>query len=83
MASLVAEEVAVPILEKLGLSGIAPSMIPKQSALFGTSIMIIAIIIILIGILIFSVKKSKTPGIMILFVGFLLGAGGLYLAHSS
>jgi hypothetical protein len=65
-----------------------PMEIGKQLAPHtGTFLMIpfvaFAILFIIIGIIVFSVSKSKTPGIMLMMLGFLLGGGAFLMMVKS
>jgi hypothetical protein len=65
-----------------------PMEFAKQLAPHAPTIMMfpfigLAILLILIGIITFSVSRSKTPGIMLFVVGLLLGGGAFTVMRST
>ena len=67
-----APEAVVPLEVGKGLATHAPTILMSFFAGF-------AIILILIGIIVFSTAKSKTPGVLLLMLGLLVGGGAAFV----
>lgn len=73
---MAAPEVGVPL-------EIAKQLAPQAPTIMMFPFIGLAILLILIGIAVFSTSKSKTPGIMLLLVGLLIGGGAFVIMRTN
>jgi len=71
-----APEVGIPM-------EIGKQLAPHASAILMMPLIALSILIIIIGISVFSTAKTKTPGAMLLMMGLLLGGGAFTVASRS
>jgi uncharacterized membrane-anchored protein len=71
-----APEVGIPM-------EIGKQLAPHAPTIMMVPLVIFSIIFIIIGIIVFSAAKTKTPGIMLLMLGLLLGGGAFFVMVKS
>lgn len=69
-----APEVGIPL--ELG-----KSLAPHAPTLLMIPLVVMSILFIIIGIIVLSAAKSKTPGALLLMLGFLLGGGAFLVMY--
>jgi hypothetical protein len=69
-----APEVGVPM-------EVAKQLAPHAPTLLMGLLVVLALIMIIIGVIIESAATNKTPGIMLMIVGFLLGGGAFFIMY--
>lgn len=67
-----APEVGIPLEFGKQLAPHAPTILMIPLVMF-------AILFIIIGIIVFSTAKTKTPGALLMFLGLLLGGGAFFV----
>lgn len=71
-----APEVGVPLEIGKQLAPHAPTILMIPLVMF-------SILFIIIGIIVLSAAKSKTPGALLLLLGFLLGGGAFFVMYKT
>ena len=69
---MVAPEVGIPM-------EIGKQLAPHAPTLMMIPLVILSVIFIIIGIIVFSTASTKTPGVMLLMLGLLLGGGAFFV----
>lgn len=75
-AALVAPEIGIPL-------AIGKQLAPHTSAILMTPLIVISVIIVIVGIIVLAAAKSKTPGMLLTALGFLLGGGAFFITYKS